>query len=91
MMFSAGMGIGLMFYARRRADLAHGRAAGSARRSRARRGRASTAMSISYFHWALHPWAIYAIVGLALAYFTLPPGHAEPDQLGASTRCSATA
>ena len=39
-------------------------------------------MSISYFHWALHPWAIYAIVGLALAYFTLPQGHAEPDQLG---------
>ena len=26
-------------------------------------------MEYSYFHWALHPWAIYAIVGLALAYF----------------------
>ena len=26
-------------------------------------------MEYSYFHWALHPWAIYAVVGLALAYF----------------------
>jgi choline/carnitine/betaine transport len=31
-------------------------------------------MSLSYFHWALHPWAIYAIVGLALAYFTFRRG-----------------
>ena len=29
---------------------------------------------VSYFHWALHPWAIYAIVGLALAYFTYRQG-----------------
>jgi len=35
---------------------------------------AQQAMSISYFHWALHPWAIYAIVGLALAYFTFRKG-----------------
>jgi hypothetical protein len=35
---------------------------------------AQQAMSISYFHWALHPWAVYAIVGLALAYFTFRKG-----------------
>ena len=31
-------------------------------------------MEYSYFHWALHPWAIYAIVGLALAYFCFRKG-----------------
>src|SRR5215207_9902849 len=51
MMFSAGMGIGLMFY-----------------------GVAEVAMEYSYFHWALHPWAMYAVVGLALAYFTFRKG-----------------
>ncbi|TJX34293.1 MAG: glycine/betaine ABC transporter permease, partial [Mesorhizobium sp.] len=32
------------------------------------------AMEYAYFHWALHPWAIYAIVGLAIAYFTYRKG-----------------
>ena len=32
------------------------------------------AMEYSYFHWAFHPWAIYAIVGLALAYFVYRKG-----------------
>ena len=27
-------------------------------------------MQYSYFHWALHPWAIYAVTGLAIAYFS---------------------
>ena len=31
-------------------------------------------MEYSYFHWAFHPWAIYAIVGLALAYFVYRKG-----------------
>lgn len=31
-------------------------------------------MEYSFFHWALHPWAIYAIMGLALAYFTFRKG-----------------
>jgi choline/glycine/proline betaine transport protein len=30
---------------------------------------AREAMSITFFHWGLHAWAIYAVVGLALAYF----------------------
>ncbi len=32
------------------------------------------AMKYSYFHWALHPWAIYAVVGMAIAYFTFRRG-----------------
>jgi len=73
MMFSAGMGIGLMFFAVAE-PISHLTAppAGTARAGSEEA--AQQAMSLSYFHWALHPWAIYAIVGLALAYFTFRRG-----------------
>src|SRR4028119_113278 len=73
MMFSAGMGIGLMFFGVAEPILhfaapPHGTAtAGSEEAAR-------VAMQYSYFHWALHPWAIYAVVGLALAYSTFRNG-----------------
>src|SRR5918997_6725905 len=73
MMFSAGMGIGLMFFGVAEPVLhfatpPHGLAtAGSEDAAR-------VAMQYSYFHWALHPWAIYAVVGLALAYSTFRKG-----------------
>ncbi|MDQ3286289.1 MAG: BCCT family transporter, partial [Actinomycetota bacterium] len=73
MMFSVGMGIGLMFFgvAEPVSHLAappHGTAtAGSEEAAR-------VALQYSYFHWALHPWAIYAVVGLALAYSTFRKG-----------------
>jgi BCCT family betaine/carnitine transporter len=31
---------------------------------------AELAMGATMFHWGLHPWAIYAVVGLSLAFFT---------------------
>ena len=31
-------------------------------------------MQYTYFHWALTPWAIYGVVGLALGYFSLRKG-----------------
>jgi glycine betaine transporter len=73
MMFSAGMGIGLMFFAVAE-PISHLTAppAGTARAGS--EAAAQQAMALSYFHWALHPWAIYAIVGLALAYFTFRRG-----------------
>jgi glycine betaine transporter len=73
MMFSAGMGIGLMFFAVAE-PISHLTAppAGTVRAGTDEA--AQQAMSLSYFHWALHPWAIYAIVGLALAYFTYRRG-----------------
>lgn len=66
MMFSAGMGIGLMFYGVAE-PVSHfvtpppgtGDDPDSA---------AQTAMATTLFHWTLHPWAIYAVVGLAIAY-----------------------
>jgi glycine betaine transporter len=73
MMFSAGMGIGLMFYGvaepiSHMGDPPFGLAEPNTK------GAAQVAMEYSYFHWAFHPWAIYAIMGLALAYFTFRKG-----------------
>jgi glycine betaine transporter len=73
MMFSAGMGIGLMFFAVAE-PISHlsSPPAGTARGNT--EAAAEQAMALSYFHWALHPWAVYAVVGLALAYFTFRRG-----------------
>ncbi|MCX4390302.1 BCCT family transporter [Micromonospora peucetia] len=73
MMFSAGMGIGLMFWGAAE-PLSHlgtpPRGLNEANSQQAAR----EAMEYSFFHWALHPWAIYAVVGLTLAYFTFRKG-----------------
>jgi choline/carnitine/betaine transport len=67
MMFSAGMGIGLMFYGVAE-PLSHlvtpPPGTGPAGNTEAMQ----TAMATTLFHWTLHPWAIYAVVGLAIAY-----------------------
>lgn len=73
MMFSAGMGIGLMFYGVAE-PISH---LGSPPMGLAEPGTPEAgrlAMEYSYFHWAVHPWAMYAVVGLALAYFTFRKG-----------------
>ncbi|MFF0219936.1 BCCT family transporter [Streptomyces vinaceus] len=70
MMFSAGMGIGLMFYGVGE-PLTHylnpPPASGAAPGTGAA---AQAALDYSFFHWTLTPWAIYGIAGLALAYAT---------------------
>lgn len=70
MLFGAGMGIGLLFWsiaepayhiqsnpflAPNTANTIEG---------------ADTAMQVTFLHWGLHGWAVYVIVGLALAYFS---------------------
>jgi choline/glycine/proline betaine transport protein len=66
MLFSAGMGIGLVFF---------GVAEPVMHFSTPPVGEGGTveaarmAMRITFFHWGVHAWAIYAVVGLALAYF----------------------
>ncbi|MEV5883942.1 BCCT family transporter [Streptomyces sp. NPDC052020] len=68
MMFSAGMGIGLMFYGVGE-PLTHHLEPPPASDVRARSAEsARTALEYSFFHWTLTPWAIYGIAGLALAY-----------------------
>lgn len=66
MLFSAGMGIGLLFFGVAEPimhltspPVGEGGTAEAARQ----------AMSITFFHWGVHAWAIYAVVGLSLAYF----------------------
>lgn len=67
MMFSAGMGIGLMFFGVAE-PLSHFATpppgTGPANNPEA----VQTAMATTLFHWTFHPWAIYAVVGLAIAY-----------------------
>ncbi|WP_338702055.1 BCCT family transporter [Streptomyces sp. Q6] len=68
MMFSAGMGIGLMFYGVGE-PLTHYLNPPPAGGAQPRTGgSALVAMEYSFFHWTLTPWAIYGIAGLALAY-----------------------
>lgn len=66
MLFSAGMGIGLLFFGVAEPimhfsspPVGDGQTIESARE----------AMKITFFHWGLHAWAIYAIFAVILAYF----------------------
>ena len=66
MLFSAGMGIGLMFFGVAEPVMHYlSPPVGEGGSAFA----ASEAMKITFFHWGLHAWAIYAIVALILAYF----------------------
>lgn len=74
MMFSAGMGIGLIFFGVQE-PVAHftdappgsGVVPGTPAATQ-------TSLAYTFFHWGLHPWAIYAVVALALAYSTFRMG-----------------
>lgn len=71
MLFAAGMGIGLMYF---------GVAEPIMHFSDPPVGEAQTvaaarqAMRITFFHWGIHAWAIYAVVALSLAYFAYRHG-----------------
>ncbi len=72
MLFAAGMGIGLMFWSVAEpvvyASGVWGYAPLGVSESK------EMAFATTIFHWGLHPWAIYAVVGLALAFFTYNRG-----------------
>ncbi|MCM3540736.1 BCCT family transporter [Priestia endophytica] len=71
MLFGAGMGVGIIYWGVAE-PVTHyvnppygkGYTADSA----------NTAMKYSFFHWGLQPWAIYTVLGLALAYFQIKKG-----------------
>jgi len=83
MLFAAGMGIGLMFWGVAEpaayftdwygtplnlpafSESASPEATAAARRA---------ALGATMYHWGLHPWAIYAVVALALAFFAYNKG-----------------
>ncbi|MEA3468545.1 MAG: BCCT family transporter [Thermodesulfobacteriota bacterium] len=75
MLLSAGMGIGLMFWSV--GEPMYHYASPSpmfAGVEPLTPMAAQAAMGVTYFHWGLHPWAIYAIVGLGLAFFAYNRG-----------------
>lgn len=66
MLFTAGMGIGLMFFGVAEPVMHYvSPPTGEGETIQA----AQTAMQVTFFHWGLHAWAIYTVVGLSLAYF----------------------
>ncbi|MGO4442692.1 BCCT family transporter [Mycobacterium sp. 2YAF39] len=67
MMFSAGMGIGLMFFGVAE-PLTHFATPPPGTGAAGNPEAVQNAMATTLFHWTLHPWAIYAVVGLAIAY-----------------------
>lgn len=71
MLFSAGMGIGLLFWSIAEPvthfmtpPLTEGGTPAAAQE----------AMNFTFLHWGLHAWAVYALVGLSLSYFTYSHG-----------------
>ncbi len=71
MLFSAGMGIGLVFFSVAE-PIFH--FTGSPTVESGTPAAAQEAMRITFFHWGLHAWAIYIVVGLSLAYFSFRKG-----------------
>ncbi|WP_041795273.1 BCCT family transporter [Modestobacter italicus] len=76
MMFSAGMGIGLMFFGVAE-PLSHYVAPPPLTADPETAQAIQTAMATTLFHWTLHPWAMYAVVGLAIAYGTFRKGRRQ--------------
>jgi choline/carnitine/betaine transport len=76
MMFSAGMGIGLMFWGVAE-PLAHFTSPPPGTVAAGDPEALDVAMATTLFHWTLHPWAIYAVVGLAIAYSTFRRGRRQ--------------
>ncbi|MHC8606409.1 BCCT family transporter [Paenarthrobacter ureafaciens] len=76
MMFAAGMGIGLMFYGVAE-PLFHYISPPPGTVDGRTPAAIQTAMATSIFHWTLHPWAMYAVVGIAMAYGTYRLGRKQ--------------
>lgn len=75
MLLSAGMGIGLMFWSVGEPMYHYSSPSPMfGEMVAATPDAAQAAMGVTYFHWGVHPWAIYAIVGLSLAFFAYNRG-----------------
>jgi choline/carnitine/betaine transport len=74
MMFATGMGIGLMFYGVAE-PLSHLNAPPLGIGEPGTPETAVRAMEYTFFHWGIHPWSMYAVVGLSIGYFAYRKGH----------------
>jgi glycine betaine transporter len=72
MLFSAGMGIGLVFWGA--AEPISHYAADPPIAEPGTDAAIKEAMRFTFFHWGIHAWSVYAIVGLCLAYFNFRKG-----------------
>ncbi len=71
MLFSGGMGIGLVFWSAAEPMWHY---ANNPFTPDFSDESASMAMQLTFFHWGLHPWAIFCVTALALAYFSYRKG-----------------
>lgn len=72
MLFSGGMGIGLIFWSV--AEPMWHYAGNPFSETGLSAQAAETAMRLTFFHWGLHPWAIFILVALVMAYFSYRKG-----------------
>ena len=73
MMFAAGLGAGLLFYGTAE-PISHFAAPPHGLAEPRSQEAAGTALQFTYFHWGFNGWALYAVMGGALAYFTFRRG-----------------
>lgn len=73
MLFSAGMGIGLVFWSVAEPIYHFSSPPWGGPRTAAA---AELAMAVTYFHWGFHAWGLYALMALGLAYFAYNRGQA---------------
>ncbi|PAV31031.1 glycine/betaine ABC transporter permease [Virgibacillus profundi] len=82
MLFSAGLGIGLVFYGAAE-PLSH--SFSDAPFSVEGSGQAlKEGLAVTFFHWGIHGWAMYGLVALALAYFQFRKG--EPGLISSTLK-----
>lgn len=75
MLFSAGIGIGMVFYGSAEPMAYYTDWGGTPLNVEPRTAEAEKlALGATIFHWGLTPWAIYAVIGLALAFFAFNKG-----------------
>ncbi|MEF8978657.1 MAG: BCCT family transporter [Haloarculaceae archaeon] len=74
MLFSAGMGIGLMFFSVLEPVFYYASTPGFWGVEAATGAAGTAAMAQTFFHWGFHPWAVYGLVGLGLAFFSFNRG-----------------
>ncbi|AQQ52192.1 BCCT family transporter [Planococcus lenghuensis] len=72
MLFSAGMGMGLVFWSTAE-PISHAFKSSPVSPEGSEQA-IKEALKFSFFHWGIHAWAIYGIVGLVLAYFKFHKG-----------------
>jgi choline/glycine/proline betaine transport protein len=71
MLFTAGMGIGLVYYAVSE-PITHFLSPPTGEGGNPEAAR--EAMNYTFYHWGVHPWAIYIVLGLSLGYFSFRRG-----------------